>query len=382
MKIITVLGSTGSIGTQTLDVVRNSNGLFKIEALTAKSNYKLLYNQAVEFKPEYCVIDDEEGYEYLKDHLNIYGVKVLKGYDALNFVSTIDKVDIVVNSVLGMIGLEPTISAIKANKTIALANKETMVVGGEIIKNIIKKYNASIIPVDSEHNAIFQCLKNGKHEEVKKLILTASGGPFRNMKRSELKNVTPEMAVNHPRWHMGKKISVDSATLMNKGLEVIEAHYLFDMPYDNIDVVIHPQSIVHSMVEYIDGSIISQMSTTDMRHPIQYSLNYPERIKTTSEYLDLFNVGPLTFEKPDRETFKALDICYRAGKIGGTMPVAINAANEEAVNLFLNRKIKFLDIEKILEEVLSTHNASYDINIDVINNIQKEYTEFVDKLVK
>ena len=382
MKTITVLGSTGSIGTQTLDVVRNSKGLFKIEALTAKSNYKLLYNQAVEFKPEYCVIDDEEGYRYLKDNLNIYGIHVLKGYDALNEVVTIDKVDIVVNSVLGMIGLEPTINAIKANKVIALANKETLVAGGEMINKMLSNYKASIIPVDSEHNAIFQCLKNGKYEEVRRLLLTASGGPFRGMKKNQLLNVTPEMAIKHPKWHMGKKISVDSATLMNKGLEVIEAHYLFNMPYEKIDVVIHPQSIIHSMVEYNDGSIIAQMSTTDMRHPIQYALSFPDRLKTTSEYLDLFKLNSLTFENPDRETFKTIDICYKAGKIGGTMPAVINAANEEAVNLYLNGKIKFLDIQEILEHILKTHNTSYDITIDRIINIQKEYAEIVDDLIK
>jgi 1-deoxy-D-xylulose-5-phosphate reductoisomerase len=382
MKNISILGSTGSIGTQALDVIRNRKDDFKVTAISASSNYERLYEQAVEFNPLYVVIMDKDGYTFLKHKLANYDIKVLCGVEGLNYISCLDETDILLTSIVGMAGLVPTVAAIRAGKTIALANKETLVAGGEIIKSEISKSHAKLIPVDSEHCAIFQCLMGHSKDTVRNIILTASGGPFRGYHKNELINVTPQMAVKHPRWKMGKKISVDSATLMNKGLEVIEAHFLFDADYEHIKVIVHPESIIHSMVEYIDGSIIAQMSNTDMRHPIQFAFDYPEKNASQIGYLDLIAKNKLTFESPDTDTFECLKLGIEAGKIGGSMPAAMNAANEEAVKLFLNGKIKFLQIAEIIKEVMKSHKVERDLNIEKILQIESDTRKYVNLLVK
>ncbi|MDO6354091.1 1-deoxy-D-xylulose-5-phosphate reductoisomerase [Caloramator sp. CAR-1] len=382
MRRLCILGSTGSIGTQALEIVRTKKEEFKIIALTANSNVELLIEQAKEFKPSYVVIVDESKKNYLKDKLANLEIEVLTGIEGLEYVCTLKEVDIVLTAVVGMIGLRPTVQAIRSKKRIALANKETMVVAGEIIKKELKEYKAEIIPVDSEHNAIFQALQGNKKDEVVRIILTASGGPFRGYKKEELKDVTPELAIKHPRWNMGKKISVDSATLMNKALEVIEAHWLFDMDYDKIDVIIHPQSIVHSMVEYIDGSIIAQLGVTDMKLPIKYALEYPKRTNSVSGYLDLKAVAKLTFEEVDTETFECLKLGYLAGKIGGSMPTVLNAANEEAVKLFLERKISFLEIPKLLQAAMENHKVEHNLTIEKIITIEESTKKYINELIK
>ncbi len=295
------------------------------------------------------------------------------------YISTLEEVNIVVTSVVGMIGLVPTIKAIESGKDIALANKETLVVAGELVISKAKEHNVSILPVDSEHGAIFQCLRGNKKEEVKNIILTASGGPFRGRKKEELTDIKPEHALKHPKWNMGRKISIDSATLMNKGLEVIEAHFLFDVDYENIKVVVHPQSIVHSMVEYKDGSIIAQMAVPDMRLPIQYALNYPNRKKSRIESLDFYKISSLTFEKPDMDTFLPLKLAYEVGKKGGIMPAILNGANEVAVDLFLREKIKFLCIGELLEECMNKFYKPVEATLENIINIDKEVREYLEK---
>lgn len=382
MKNITILGSTGSIGTQTLDVIRNNMDRFKVKAISANSNIELLSMQVKEFNPEYVVIMSQERAKLLKEKINDSNVKVLVGMEGLEYISTLDDVDVVLTSVVGMVGLRPTLAAIKSNKIIALANKETLVAGGELIKKELKLSKAKILPVDSEHSAIYQCLVGEEKENIKRVIVTASGGPFRGKSKDELLDVTPEMAVKHPKWNMGKKISIDSATLMNKALEVIEAHFLFDVDYDKIDVAVHPQSIVHSMVEYKDGSIKAQIGNTDMRHPIQYALDYPNRKVSSSGYLDIFSMGELTFERPDMENFECLKLGYKAAKIGGTMTSVLNAANEEAVKLFLDKKIKFLDIPNIVSKSMSNHNVRYEYSLDDILQIEMATREFVNSLLK
>ncbi|MBZ4663515.1 MAG: 1-deoxy-D-xylulose-5-phosphate reductoisomerase [Caloramator sp.] len=382
MKQLVILGSTGSIGTQALEVVRHKRDEFNVVALSAHSNINKLVEQVKEFSPEYVVIMNENLVSELKDRVSNIGTKVLSGVEGLEFISTLHNVDIVLTSVVGMIGLRPTIAAIREGKDIALANKETLVVGGSIIKDELSKSKSRIIPVDSEHSALFQCLNGESRSAVNNLILTASGGPFRGKKKEDLTEVTPEMALKHPRWNMGKKISIDSATLMNKGLEVIEAHYLFDVDYNNIKVVIHPQSIIHSMVEYKDGSIIAQLSNTDMRHPIQYALEYPNRTESLIGYLDLIKYNTLTFEEPDVETFECLKLAYEAGKIGGTMPAVCNIANEEAVDLFLNNKIKFLDIPIIIKDAMNNFKVNYKFDLDFIINLEKEVREYVRNIIK
>lgn len=381
MRNIVILGSTGSIGTQALEVVRKSNDEFKVIAISGNKNIDLLYKQAVEFKPSYIVVMDELNAKELKEKLRTTDIKILVGINGLEEISAIDEADIILNSVVGMVGLKPTIAAIRANKTIALANKETLVVAGDIIKEELKNSKASIIPVDSEHNAIFQCLLGNDKTKVNRLIITASGGPFRGKTKEDLKNVTDKEALKHPRWSMGKKISIDSSTLMNKGLEVIEAHYLFDIPYEKIDVVVHPQSIIHSMVEYVDGSIIAQLGKTDMGHPIQFALNYPERQESTVGYLNLLEFNNLTFEKPDLETFECLKLAYEAGITGGTMTTVLNAVNEEAVAQFLAGRIKYLDISQIIKEAMKSHIVEYDVSIDRIIELENKYRLFVRELI-
>ena len=353
MKTINLLGSTGSIGVQSLDVVRARG--YKIEALAAFSDVEKIEQQIREFKPQYAALVDEKAADDLKVRVKDTSTKVLSGMEGVAFCGSEAKGEITLNSVVGMAGLGPTIKAIEAGKTIALANKETLVAAGSLVMEAVAKNNVSLTPVDSEHSAIFQALQGGKEDEVKRLLITASGGPFRGKKRSELESVTLAQCLNHPNWSMGKKITVDSSTLANKGLEVIEAHWLFNMPYEKIDVVVHPQSIIHSLVEFCDGSVIAQLGEPDMRLPIQYALSYPCRYHKAFDQLDLIKAGTLTFEAPDMEAFPSLRIAIDCGKAGGTLPCVFNAANEEAVYAFLDNKIKYLDIPYITEKVASLH---------------------------
>jgi len=379
MKKLTILGATGSIGTQTLDVIRSDIGNFAVVAISANVNWEKTIPIIEEFKPKYVAMMDEGASLKLKNYCSEKkcSTKVLQGLDGLNFISTIPEVDIVVTSVVGMIGLIPTIKAIHSGKDIALANKETLVAAGELVMDAAKKYHVNILPVDSEHGAIFQCLQGNKLDTVSKLIVTASGGPFRGKSRQQLIGIKPEEAIKHPKWNMGKKISVDSSTLMNKGLEVIEAHWLFGIDYENIQVVVHPQSIIHSMVEYIDGSVISQMSSTDMRLPIQYAINYPKRNKSVIKDLDFYNMGNLTFEKPDMNTFKCLNLAFKAGKMGGNMPAIMNSANEVAVELFLDYKIKYLQIEEIIEKCMNKFEHNINPNLEEILEVDLKVREYV-----
>lgn len=354
MKKIAVLGSTGSIGTQTLDVVRNHADILKIEVLAANNNDELLEKQIEEFAPSIAVLNDKNAYEKLKARYS-GKTQLLWGEEGLIESVVNDKIDTVVTSLMGFAGLRPTMAAITAGKNIALANKETLVVAGELVMRSAKEKNIEIMPVDSEHGALFQCLHGEDMTKVDKLIVTASGGPFRGKTKEELKNVSVKQCLNHPTWKMGRKITIDSATLMNKGLEVIEAKQLYNVSYDNIQVVVHPQSIVHSMVQYVDGSVIAQLASTDMRLPIQYALTYPERLACVAPKLDFWQMQPLTFEKPDTDTFRALALAYEAGKIGGSMPCVMNAANEIAVEAFLNEQISFLDIYDIIEDEMLSH---------------------------
>lgn len=379
MKNISILGVTGSIGTQTLDVIRNSNKEIKLIGISANKSYSMVIDIIQEFKPKYVAMMDYDSYLKVKSYCEETNreIQVLSGIEGLNKVATLEEIDIVVTSVVGMIGLIPTISAIRAKKHIALANKETLVVAGEIVMKEAKENGVQILPVDSEHCAIFQSLQGNNYNEVEKVILTASGGPFRGEKREQLKDITPEQALKHPKWNMGKKISIDSSTLVNKGLEVIEAHFLFGVDYDNIQVVIHPQSIIHSMVEYIDGSVIAQLGSTDMRLPIQYALNYPTRGQSIAEKLDFYSLSSLTFEKPDMDTFQCLSLAYDAGKAGGNMPAIFNGANEIAVELFLNNKIKYLQIEEIIRECMMNFEHIINPTLEQIIDIDKRTREYV-----
>ncbi|MDP4144371.1 MAG: 1-deoxy-D-xylulose-5-phosphate reductoisomerase [Bacillota bacterium] len=368
MKKVAILGVTGSIGTQTLDVISNNPENFSLVAVSANQSWEKVIKIIEDFNPQYVAMMDKSSYEkiyyYCKE--NHKHIEVLFGIEGLNCISSLQEVDIVVTSVVGMVGLVPTITAIEAGKDIALANKETLVVGGELVINKAKKHGVNILPVDSEHCAIFQCLQGNKREDVSKLILTASGGSFRGRSKESLGEITVEQALKHPNWSMGKKISIDSSTLMNKGLEVIEAHWLFGMSYDNIEVVIHPESIIHSMVEYIDGSVIAQLGSTDMRLPIQYAMNYPERKRNIADKLDFYKISKLTFEKPDTDTFRCLKLAYEVGRVGGNMPTILNAANEIAVELFLNRRIKFLQIEDIINDAVNHFEFRRELDIDSI----------------
>lgn len=354
MRKLSILGVTGSIGTQTLDVIRNSSEKLELIGITANTSVKKIIEIIEEFNPKYVGMMDKKSAEDIRKYCieNNKDIEVLDGIEGLNKIATLDEIDIVVTSVVGMIGLEPTMKAIEAKKDIALANKETLVVAGEIVMKAAKENNVKILPVDSEHSAIEQSLKGNSLDTLKKIILTASGGPFRGKTIEELKNIRVEDALKHPKWNMGRKISIDSATLMNKGLEVIEAHWLFDCDYDNIQVLVHPQSIIHSMVEYVDGSIIAQLGAQDMRLPIQYALNYEKRKELVSNTIDFYEIAQLTFEKPDMDTFRCLKLAFEAGKKGGLMPTILNGANEAAVELFLNEKISFLRIPELIEEAM------------------------------
>ena len=381
LKNISILGVTGSIGTQALDVIKDKENEIELIGVTAHKNFEKLIEIIKEFNPKYVGITDEKCFEKVKCFCedNKKEVILYGGEGTLEKIATLDEIDTVLTSVVGIVGLKPTIKAIEAKKNIALANKETLVVAGDIVKTAAKKNNVKIVPVDSEHGAIFQCLQGNNRNEVNKIILTASGGPFRGKTRDDLKEITPKEALKHPKWNMGRKISIDSSTLVNKGLEVIEAHYLFDVDYEDIEVVVHPQSIIHSMVEYKDNSIIAQLGSTDMRLPIQYALTYPVRKKAVANPLDFRTLKELTFEQPDMETFRCLKLAYKAGKLGGNMTAIYNGANEIAVDLFLNNKIKYLQIEEIIEDCMNKFEHVKNPNLEEVLNIDKEVREYVLK---
>jgi len=377
---ISILGSTGSIGTQTLEIADFFKDEINIVAITCNNNIDLLEKQIKKYNPKISVVMNKEKYEILNNRISTK-TKLKYGMDGLKEAASIPEVDIVLTAVSGMIGLEPTISAIKSKKKIALANKETLVTGGSIIKKLMYENNVDILPVDSEHSAIFQCLQGNKTENIKKIILTASGGPFFGKDINFLKNVNVDEALNHPNWSMGKKITVDSSTLMNKGLEMIEAHWLFNVPYKDIDIVVHPESIIHSAVEYRDKSVIAQLGLPDMKLPIQYALFYPERKENNMESLNLFKLNQLNFYKPDINTFKCLDLAYKAISIGGTMPTVLNVANEIAVDKFLKKEISFLDIGNKIQILMEQHSP-FEINtIDDIlyvkTWVEKKFTELL-----
>ncbi|MBQ9699633.1 MAG: 1-deoxy-D-xylulose-5-phosphate reductoisomerase [Lachnospiraceae bacterium] len=377
MKSISILGSTGSIGTQTLDIVSKNNDL-KVVALAAYGNITLLEKQIREFMPEIACVYDESKASELRANISDLNVKVVSGMDGLIEVAVIDSADIVVTAIVGMIGIKPTMAAIKAGKDIALANKETLVTAGHIIIPAAKEYNVKILPVDSEHSAIFQCLIGESQREIDKILLTASGGTFRGRTTAEIKDVTVEAALKHPNWAMGKKITIDSATMVNKGLEVIEAKWLFGVDFSQVQVVVQPQSLIHSMIQFKDGAIMAQLGTPDMRLPIQYAIYYPERRYLDGQRVDFAKISQITFENPDMETFRGLKLAYEAGIKGGSMPTAFNAANERAVAMFLDKKIKFLDIYEIIEESMNNVKFIEMPAIDQILDTEKATYEFIE----
>ena len=372
---ITILGSTGSIGTQTLDIIRDNPDM-KVVALTAHRNVELMEKQVREFKPSLVCMTDERAAADLKIKISDLGVQVVSGQEGLCYAAAFGNSEIVVTAVVGIAGLLPTIDAINAGKNIALANKETMVTAGHIITKLAKEKNIKIYPVDSEHSAIFQSLESTPHR-AEKIILTASGGPFFGKKREELQNITPAQALKHPNWDMGAKVTIDSATLVNKGLEVMEARWLFDMDYDHIDVLVHRQSVVHSMVEYADGGVIAQLGVPDMHLPIQYALTFPNRRYIKGERLDFTKYNTLTFAKPDTDTFKALALAYRAGRQGGILPTVFNSADEAAVELFLKEKISFLGISDVIEKAMEAAPRIENPTIEDILQADSFAREFV-----
>jgi 1-deoxy-D-xylulose-5-phosphate reductoisomerase len=377
MKKIAVLGSTGSIGTQTLDIVREHRDLLQVTSLAAGSNIELLEKQIREFKPIIVCVYQEDKAKLLKENIKDLDVKVVAGMEGLIECAVEPVSDIVLTAMVGMIGILPTIEAIKAGKDIALANKETLVTAGHIIMPLVKEKKVALLPVDSEHSAIFQSLNGENRRQAGKIILTASGGPFRGKKLSELENKRPQDALKHPNWAMGQKITIDSATMVNKGLEVMEAAWLFDVSMDQVQVVVHPQSIIHSMVEYVDGSIIAQLGLPDMRLPIQYALFYPDRLPLTGDRLDFYQMKQLTFEEPDLETFYGLKLGFRAGRIGGSMPTVYNAANEWAVAAFLRGEIEFLAIPRLIKEAMDCHKVIANPSLVEILNVEQQTYDFV-----
>lgn len=357
MKSLIILGSTGSIGQQTIEVVERYPDLFRVVGLSTRGNTVLLKEQAKKIKPLSVAVADINAALKLSVEIGAIGAQLLGGPEGIINLCRLAEADTVVNALVGSVGLKPTLATLEEGKNLLLSNKESLVVGGEIVTKLAKEKKVMITPIDSEHSAIFQCLRGEKKSQVKKIIITGSGGPFRGRKKKDLKNVTVEEALAHPRWKMGTKITIDSATLMNKGLEVIEAHFLFDVDYDSIKVVIHPQSIVHSLVEFVDGSVLAQLGPTDMRLPIQYALTYPERVPSPVTAIDLVELGELDFEEPDLETFPCLKLSYEAGKAGKTYPAVLNVANEEAVEAFLAERIGFLDISEIVYKALERHKG-------------------------
>ena len=377
MKTISILGSTGSIGTQTLEVAEEQKDI-KVAALAAGNNIELLEKQIRKFRPALAAVWNEEKAKELKENVRDLNVRVVSGMEGMLEAATVQEAQIVVTAVVGMIGIRPTIAAIEAGKDIALANKETLVTAGHLIMPLAKKRGVQILPVDSEHSAIFQSLNGERKRDISKILLTASGGPFRGRKREELKNIQVEDALKHPNWSMGRKITIDSATLVNKGLEMIEAKWLFDVDIDQIQVVVQPQSIIHSMVEFIDGGIIAQLGMPDMKLPIQYALFYPERRFLGGERVDFAKLGQITFEKPDMETFLGLSFVVDAAKKGGSMPTVFNAANERAVSKFLNRKVSFLEIYDIISECMNAHKVIPEPNLDQILETEQNVYEFIE----
>ncbi len=376
MKKIAILGSTGSIGTQTLEIVRDNPDL-DVVGLAAGTNIDLFEKQVREFRPKLVSLQSEEACKDLKERLADMQVEIVCGMDGLIQIAEMEESDVLVTAIVGMIGIRPTIAAINQHKDIALANKETLVTAGHIIMPLAEKMGVSILPVDSEHSAIFQSMQGENRERVSKLLITASGGPFRGKTRAELENVRLEDALHHPNWSMGNKITIDSATLVNKGLEVMEAKWLFDVDLENIQVVVHPQSIIHSMVEYVDGGIMAQLGTPDMKLPIQYALFYPDRRPMRGKRVDFYALGSITFEKPDMETFTGLKLAMRAAGEGGSVPTVFNAANERAVSLFLNRKIRFLQIAEIIEMCMDAHKRIASPDVEEILASEQETYEFI-----
>lgn len=380
MKYISLLGATGSIGLQTLDVIKEHQDEFSLVALSVGRNIDSARKIISQFSPKLVSVQDQSACVTLRQEFP--NTTFTYGADGLIEVAVYEEADILVNAVLGSVGLLPTLQAIEAKKTIAIANKETLVTAGHLVMEAAKRHGVSLLPVDSEHSAIFQALQGENSKNIERLILTASGGSFRHRTRDELENVTVKEALAHPNWAMGAKITIDSATMMNKGLEVIEAHWLFSIPYENIDVLLHKESIIHSMVEFHDSSIIAQLGTPDMRVPIQYALTYPDRLPHPSgKRLNLAQIGKLHFNEMDLERFRCLKYAYEAGKIGGTMPTALNAANEIAVSAFLDGRIKFLQIEDLIEKALSAHQVILNPSLDEIQEIDKETRLFVQNLL-
>lgn len=377
MKKIAILGSTGSIGTQTLEIVRDNPDL-QVVGLAAGSNIDLFEKQVREFKPKLASLQSEKACKELKERLADTQVEIVCGMEGLIRIAEMEESEVLVTAIVGMIGIRPTIAAINKHKDIALANKETLVTAGHIIMPLAKKMGVSILPVDSEHSAIFQSMQGENRERISKLLITASGGPFRGRTRAELGKVQLEDALKHPNWSMGHKITIDSATLVNKGLEVMEAKWLFDVDLDRIQVVVHPQSIIHSMVEYVDGGIMAQLGTPDMKLPIQYALFYPDRRPMKGRRVDFYELGSITFEKPDVETFTGLKLAMRAASEGGSVPTVFNAANEKAVSLFLNRKISFLQIPEIIEMCMDAHKRIEAPGVEEILASEQETYELIN----
>lgn len=378
MKKIAILGSTGSIGTQTLEVVREQKDI-EVVALACGSNVSLLEKQIREFQPRAVALWREEDARDLKQRISDLQVEVYHGMEGLITISTMEGYDTLVTAIVGMLGLRPTVAAIQSGKHIALANKETLVTAGHIIMPLAKAHQVSILPVDSEHSAIFQSIHGERQNKISKILLTASGGPFRGKKRSELSNIQVEDALKHPNWAMGRKITIDSSTMVNKGLEVMEAKWLFEVELPQIQVVVHPQSVIHSGVEFVDGAVIAQLGTPDMRLPIQYALYYPDRKPLSGKPLDLFEIANLTFEKPDLDTFKGLALAYTAMEKGGNIPTIYNAANEAAVARFLNREIAYLEIPEIIEAAMSEVAFVANPSLDEVLQTEQATYDFIDR---
>jgi 1-deoxy-D-xylulose-5-phosphate reductoisomerase len=383
VKKVSLLGATGSIGQQTLDVIEQHPEKLQLVAMSIGENVTLGRQIIQKFSPKLVSVKSKEICEKFKSEFSS-NIRFVYGDEGLIEVATYDEATIVLNSVVGSVGLLPTLRAIEAKKTIALANKETLVTAGHLVMDAANRNGVPILPVDSEHSAIFQCLQGEKEKNVEKIILTASGGSFRDRTREELKNVTIEDALNHPNWSMGAKITIDSATMMNKGLEVIEAHWLFNLPYEQIEVLLHKESIIHSMVEFHDSSVIAQLGTPDMRVPIQYSFSYPDRFPmvASKERLRLWEIGKLHFSKPDFDRFRCLGFAFHAGKTGGTLPTVLNAANEEAVSGFLNGKISFLQIEEIIEGTIEKHDTVQHPSLDIIQEVDQQTRAYVRGLIE
>lgn len=382
-KRLTILGSTGSLGTQTLQVIQSEPENFEIIALSAWKNIELLKEQIITFKPKYAVVRDDKSAKELINRLpEKTNCHILYSEYGLNKISTLPEMDLLVVAITGIAALKPTMEAICAKKQIALANKEIMVSAGELIMKKAKENETRIIPIDSEHSGLFQCIQPPYYENIEKIIITASGGPFYNLKETALENISVEEALNHPNWQMGKKVSVDSATLMNKGLELIEAYWFFNIPINKIEILIHPQSYVHALVQYDDGSMIAQLSNHDMRIPIHFALHYPVRTKNNLSRINLAKIGQLTFKKLDSKRFPSIELCYEALRQGGTLPVVLNAANEVAVNAFLNQELKFKDIVKIVSEVMSKHQNKLNPNISDIIYHDRETRKLTAKICK